>query len=156
MAAPGIASGKKKEASERKKVSSVKQKEASVKKKEASGKKKEGSVKQKKASVQKKKTTIKSKEDDNEVEIISPQPYDAGPRESVYGIPTPDDLALWTMSAAQFIRSQAGINDGDLAWVGKRPLGQGGFGLAGLWEKIDSEGNVVDVRACSLVGDDCS
>ncbi len=30
-------------------------------------------------------------------------------------------------------------------WVGKRPLGQGGFGMAGLWEKYDGEGNIVDV-----------
>ena len=79
--------------------------------------------------------------------------YDARLDESVIGVPTPDDLVLWTKPAAQFIRSSAGITEAPFVWVGKRPLGEGAFGLAGLWEKIDQEGNVVDVRAFPLVRD---
>lgn len=91
-------------------------------------------------------------EDDNEISTK----YDAGPDENVVGVPSPEDLELWTKPAAQFIRSNAGIIDVPYRWVGKRPLGEGGFGLAGLWEKLDLEGNVIDVRAFSLGGDDCS
>jgi hypothetical protein len=75
--------------------------------------------------------------------------YDAGPDESVTGLATIDDYRLWNKPAAQFIRSDAGITGSPDVWVGKQPLGQGGFGLAGLWEKIDAEGNVVDVRVVS-------
>jgi len=40
-------------------------------------------------------------------------------------------------------------------WAGKRPLGQGGFEMAGLWEKYDGEGNIVDVTmfAASPIND---
>ncbi len=75
--------------------------------------------------------------------------YDAGPDESVTGSASIDDYRLWTKPAAQFIRSDAGITGSPDVWVGKQPLGEGGFGLAGLWEKIDAAGNVVDVRVLS-------
>lgn len=69
--------------------------------------------------------------------------YDVDPDETAYGAPTAADLQYWTRSAAQFIRSSSGI---DATWVGKRPLGQGSFGIAGVWEKYDHNGNMVDVR----------
>lgn len=69
--------------------------------------------------------------------------YDVDPEESAYGAPTAADLQYWTRSAAQFIRSSSGI---DATWVGRRPLGQGSFGIAGVWEKYDHNGNMVDVR----------
>lgn len=72
--------------------------------------------------------------------------FDASDAEDVLGEPLSDDVGLWSQPPAQFIRSEAGLQGN---WVGKRPLGQGGFGLAGLWEKIDGEGHVVDVRALS-------
>lgn len=82
--------------------------------------------------------------------------YDAYPNESVVGVPSLGDLSMWTPTASQFIRSNAGITEDGFVWVGKQPLGQGSFGLVGLWEKIDREGNVVDVRAFSLVDDNPS
>ena len=82
--------------------------------------------------------------------------YDAYPNEGVVGVPTLEDLTMWTSTASQFIRSDAGITEDSFVWVGKQPLGQGSFGLVGLWEKIDREGNVVDVRAIPLVDQKCS
>lgn len=71
--------------------------------------------------------------------------YDVTPERRVIGAVTFEDLRLWTKTAAEFIRSHAGITATPDEWVGKHVLGQGGFGMAGLWEKIDPEGNVVDV-----------
>ncbi|KAL8708182.1 MAG: hypothetical protein Q9225_007644 [Loekoesia sp. 1 TL-2023] len=42
---------------------------------------------------------------------------------------------------AEFIRSQHGYEEG---WVGRKPLGQGAVGRAGMWEKRDADGNVID------------
>lgn len=86
-------------------------------------------------------------------DLVPTKTYDAGLNESVIGVPSIDDLKMWTEPAAQFIRSNAGIPEGPDVWVGKQPLSAGAFGLAGMWEKIDPEGNVVDVRAFLLVGD---
>ena len=69
--------------------------------------------------------------------------YDATPDESPFGVPTQDDLQYWNRSASSFIRSSSGI---DATWVGRRPLGQGSFGIAGVWEKYDHNGNMIDVR----------
>lgn len=79
--------------------------------------------------------------------------YDARPEESVVGLTSIEDLTFWTRAAAQFIRSSAGITGSPDVWVGKRPLGEGGFGLAGLWEKIDPAGNVMDVGFFPWVAD---
>lgn len=84
---------------------------------------------------------------------IKTESYDAGPEEGVVGMASIDDITLWKNRAAQFIRSSAGITGSSDMWVGKRPLGEGGFGLAGLWEKIDAAGNVVDVGFFPLVAD---
>lgn len=82
--------------------------------------------------------------------------YDAHPQEGVVGELTFEDLAIWGDGPSEFIRSEAGISEPPFVWVGKRPLGKGAFGVAGLWEKIDPEGNVVDVRAFPLLGDNRS
>ena len=82
--------------------------------------------------------------------------YDAHSHEAVIGVPTFDDLERWGHGPSEFIRSEAGISEPPFVWLGKRPLGKGSFGLAGLWEKIDGDGNVVDVRAFSLMGDNRS
>lgn len=71
--------------------------------------------------------------------------YDALSYETTKGIATADDLDLWTQPAAEFIRSGIGLIESSDEWVGKRPLGQGGFGLAGLWERLDADGTPVDV-----------
>ncbi len=79
-------------------------------------------------------------------DTIPVEAYDATPQEETIGNPSLADYRLWTQPAAQFIRSKSGLEDSGSAWVGKRPLGQGGFGMAGLWEKYDGEGNMVDVN----------
>lgn len=60
------------------------------------------------------------------------------------GNPNVDDTELWGEEAAAFIASAPGGGYAP-SWVGKRPLGQGGFGRAGLWERYDDEGNVLEV-----------
>lgn len=62
------------------------------------------------------------------------------------------DEADWDSDATKFIRSPAGAAGGCLNgnWVGVRPLGRGGFGMAGLWEKRDQDGTVVDVSLLPL------
>lgn len=70
-------------------------------------------------------------------------PYDVPESQDIMGNPNRDDVELWGEAAAAFIASApGGYGPG---WVGKRPLGQGGFGRAGLWELLDDEGNVKEV-----------
>ena len=87
-----------------------------------------------------------STRDDSDPEDSTPvEAYDAEPNEGTTGNPSIADYRLWTQAAAQFIRSDSGLEDSDSMWIGKRPLGKGGFGMAGLWEKYDAEGNIADV-----------
>lgn len=74
----------------------------------------------------------------------SVEAYDAAPYETSLGYAKIDDYNLWSGLAAQFIRSASGL-DPSAMWVGRKPLGEGSFGLAGLWERVDTEGTVVDV-----------
>ncbi|KAI9877553.1 MAG: hypothetical protein M1830_003601, partial [Pleopsidium flavum] len=67
-------------------------------------------------------------------------PYDADQSEAVRGVADRDNAELWGEEAAAFIASAPGAHEP--GWVGKRPLGEGGFGRAGLWELQDEEGNV--------------
>ena len=85
----------------------------------------------------------KSGSNTGEVSAILPTPYDVDPTETAYGVPTRQDMRYWNRTASSFIRSSSGI---DPTWVGRRPLGQGSFGIAGVWEKFDHNGNIVDVR----------
>lgn len=78
-------------------------------------------------------------------EDVKPKDYDALSFETTKGVATPDDLDIWTLPAAQFIRSEIGTVQGSDDWIGQRPLGEGGFGLAGLWERLDEDGTAVDV-----------
>ena len=71
---------------------------------------------------------------------IGQAPFDASDNQDVTGIPDLDQVELWGEEAAAFIASAPGV--GEAGWVGKRPLGEGGFGRAGLWELYDAEGNV--------------
>ena len=59
-------------------------------------------------------------------------------------IPLTKDNGYWgPEEAVKFIRTRSGL-DGN--WVGVRPLGEGGNGIAGLWELRDDEGHTVKVR----------
>lgn len=81
-----------------------------------------------------------------------PNEYDALPGETTKGVPRPNDLELWTEPAAEFIRSEVGLTESPHHWIGKRPLGEGGFGLAGLWERLGVDGTTVDVSGSKPVG----
>ena len=70
--------------------------------------------------------------------------YDVRRDDEAEGIPHAEDIEYWkSEEAAKFIRSRSGL-DGN--WVGVRPLGKGGNGIAGLWELRDDDGRTVKVR----------
>ena len=80
------------------------------------------------------------------------EPYSNLPLEQfdvIPGIPASIPLAdddenlLWRAEDAAFIKSPAGL-DGT-HWIGKRPLGFGYFGKAGLWERRDENNVLVQV-----------
>ena len=53
----------------------------------------------------------------------------------------------WTEHLTKFVRSPFGP-EGFLGggWHGVKPLGRGGFGMAGLWERQNEDNTTVDVR----------
>ena len=53
------------------------------------------------------------------------------------------ETTFWNTEHAAFIKSAAGL--GNAKWIGVRPLGQGGFGTAGLWELRDEDNAVTEV-----------
>lgn len=71
-----------------------------------------------------------------------PRSYDAPTDARTRGTLQPGDIERIGVEMAEFIRSHHGYEEG---WVGRKPLGQGAVGRAGMWEKRDADGNVVDV-----------
>lgn len=71
------------------------------------------------------------------------QPYDVPKGTKTEGTPQPGDVELVGEDFAKFLRSAHGYEEG---WVGRKPLGAGTEAIAGLWEKRDETGRVVDVR----------
>lgn len=71
--------------------------------------------------------------------------YDVGRDVEAVGIPDYRDMENWGShkGAAEFIRSESGI---ETNWVGIRPLGKGGYGMAGLWEMRDDDGQLTKVK----------
>lgn len=71
--------------------------------------------------------------------------YDVEPGLEAVGTPQAQDIEYWgsNTGAAEFIRSQSGL---ETDWVGIRPLGKGGFGIAGLWEIRGDDGQTMKVR----------
>ena len=70
--------------------------------------------------------------------------YDVARGVEAVGTPTVEDHEFWgqTEGAAEFIRSRSGLEEN---WVGVRPLGKGGYGIAGLWELRGDNGDVIKV-----------
>ena len=56
---------------------------------------------------------------------------------------TDGEKSSWNEEHAAFIKSAAGLSGSH--WIGKRPLGSGGFGTAGLWERRDENNVVIQV-----------
>ena len=54
-----------------------------------------------------------------------------------------DEEAIKRLENKAFIKTSARLGDG--SWHGKRILGGGAHGRAGLWQKVDREGNVFEV-----------
>jgi serine/threonine protein kinase len=52
-------------------------------------------------------------------------------------------LYHWKLDEAIFLNSDPDLDD-DTNWRPARPLGRGGYGLVGLWEKLDENGNLLD------------
>lgn len=69
--------------------------------------------------------------------------YDVTRHQKAAATANASDYGRWDTAPAEFIRSSSGLGSG---WVGKRPLGSGAFGVAGLWEKRDNNGSVIEVR----------
>ena len=71
--------------------------------------------------------------------------YDVGPGVEAEAVPTARDLEYWGRAGQvpRFIRSQSGIGGN---WVGIKPLGAGGMGVAGLWELRGDDGQMVEVK----------
>ena len=69
--------------------------------------------------------------------------FDIKDDSEVFGLPTPDDVKRWK-EGAYFIKSNSGLRNSRL--VGKRPLGQGGFGISGLWQQCNADGRVKKVK----------
>lgn len=57
--------------------------------------------------------------------------------------PVDGEMSYWRTDHAAFIKSAAGLEDGN--WIGKRPLGFGTFGTAGLWERRDENNVMIEV-----------
>ena len=72
--------------------------------------------------------------------------YDVEGNEIIVGSYSKEQLDAWGHVGASFIRSPAGRPG---QWIGVRPLGQGNYGIAGLWQKVDADGRAVKVNAVS-------
>lgn len=74
--------------------------------------------------------------------------YDVGRGVEAVGTPQAKDIEYWgsIKGAAEFIRSRSGLKRD---WIGVRPLGKGGNGIAGLWELRGDDGQVIKVSICT-------
>ena len=69
--------------------------------------------------------------------------FDIKDNREVFGMPTPDDVKRWK-EGAYFIKSTSGLENS--RWIGRRPLGQGSFGISGLWQQCNTDGRVKKVK----------
>ena len=62
-----------------------------------------------------------------------------------------DDAAAAKIERVQhLLDTKTGLPD-DEQWHSRRPVGAGGYGVAALFEKVDENGQVVDVRDCQCI-----
>ena len=72
-----------------------------------------------------------------------PELFDVSPSLPDVVPPADGEMYSWKAGHAGFIKSAAGLSNSH--WIGKRPLGSGGFGTAGLWERRDENNVVIEV-----------
>lgn len=82
---------------------------------------------------------LNDEDDDSDSDIM---PYDVPKGTRTEGTPQPGDVELVGEEFSKFLRSAHGYEEG---WVGRKPLGSGIEAIAGMWEKRDDTGRVVDV-----------
>lgn len=73
----------------------------------------------------------------------SPKLFDVSPDLLDAIAPADGEMPFWNAEHAAFIKSAAGLKDAN--WVGKRPLGFGTFGTAGLWERLNEDNDLIEV-----------
>ena len=72
-----------------------------------------------------------------------PETFDVSPGLLDAITPDLDKMTFWKLDQAAFINSDAGLDD--VTWIGKRPLGTGSFGTAGLWERRSRDNSTLEV-----------
>lgn len=72
-----------------------------------------------------------------------PELFDVPPSLPDLVPPVKGGISSWEAEHAAFIKSAASLSNSH--WIGKRPLGSGGFGTAGLWERRDENNAVIEV-----------
>ncbi len=87
--------------------------------------------------------SVVSSESDGDDDSRWQESFDIKDNREVFGMPTPDDVKRWK-EGAYFIKSNSGLEDS--RWIGKRPLGQGSFGISGLWQQCNTDGRVKKVK----------
>ncbi|KAL8710784.1 MAG: hypothetical protein Q9225_007232 [Loekoesia sp. 1 TL-2023] len=70
------------------------------------------------------------------------------------GFASEEEITKWGARMARFIRSPYDDSDDAAGWYGLKPLGKGGFGMAGVWEKRDINGQVIDQVVIKQIGKD--
>ena len=84
-----------------------------------------------------------SSESDDDDDSRWAESFDIQDNREVFGMPTPDDVKRWK-EGAYFIKSTSGLENS--RWIGRRPLGQGSFGISGLWQQCNTDGRVKKVK----------
>ena len=72
-----------------------------------------------------------------------PRWFDVSPELQDAILPVDGEMSFWKAEHTAFINSAAGLEGAH--WIGKRPLGSGAFGTAGLWERRDENNVVIEV-----------
>ena len=83
------------------------------------------------------------------------QENDAKPRNwwtrSADTVETADQISWYSDQWSSILREGLGIEDPDQEWYAVRPLGEGGYGWAVLYERRSRSGEVIDVGLLPLL-----
>ena len=79
------------------------------------------------------------------IDLTEKEKYDADPDDLPKEQDSQHDCDLWSAEDVAFMRSGVHNIHSKGRWHGVKPLGQGTFGRAGLWEKRNDSNRLVDV-----------